>query len=477
MARRTTPAPPRRDLAIAAIAAVLIGALGPRVRAVHPDQELARAILASQSGHPDDALRSIERVLEFEPALASLHTAAARLSIASGSSQDAFDHLRAARAAGLEGPSADCLEVQAFLLASPASEIPSYVPEGCVPQRGTMQRRVESLLRDGDSVSAQDTLAWWLRQNPDDLTAWEDLAGLAVSSHAGDARPIVLEALQNHPSGSPLLDGLVALLPDAPGNSRPAETCARVGELYAANGRWAVAAQAWSDALEAQPSFPQALAYLGMARTRLGWDGLASLQQAASEAPQDPIVRSLLGQVLLQQGEIERAQSEIGYARQLDPRNPAIAAAHGQALAATGDYQGAASEYLRAAELAPRAPSFWLLLSRFSLEYDFEVDTLGLAAARNAAALEPRDASALSALGYAWHVAGDSHLAGRLLLRSLNLDPADALTWYRYGLVALDSGLVAEAEAAMAAAVALDPGGPTGALAERTRQAIRGKTG
>ena len=477
MAKRTASAPTLRDLVIAVIVAVFVAALGPRPRATGPDQELGRAIVAAQSGHPDDALRSIERVLEFEPALASLHTSAARLAIDVGSSENALDHLRAARAAGMAGPSADCLELQALLLGEPSLEASPFMAEDCVVPRDTMQRRVDALLLEGQGTAAQETLGNWLRTHPEDLNAWEDLAGLALSSDPGSARPVVLEALQNHPSGSRLLDGLVPLLPDSTVEGLSAEISARVGELYAAKGRWAVAAQAWSDALAAQPSFPQALAYLGTAHSRLGLDGITSLRRAAAEAPEDPIIRNLLGQALLAAGDYEGGQREIAYARQLDPDNPAIAATHGLAQASAGDYQGAAAEYLRAAELAPESADFWLLLANFSLQYDYEVTSLGMAAARNAVALDPLEASALSALGYAWHVAGDSPLAARLLLRSLHLDSADALTWYRYGLVALDRGRLEDAEPALAAAVVLDPGGPIGTLAERSLQAIRGESG
>lgn len=247
-----------------------------------------------------------------------------------------------------------------------------------------------------------------------------------------------------------------------------------MGELFAAQGRWAIAEAAWSAALELEPDFPQALAYLGLAETRLGRDGLPMIRQAADRAPEDPIVLGLLGQVLLEQAEVDEALLRLQEARRLDPTNPAFAAALGRALAVSGDYQAASLAFLDAANLAPDTPAFWLLLSSFSLQNDFEVEALGRLAARNAVALEGRESSALGALGYAWHVAGDSTLADRLLRRSLASHPDDAATWYRFALVSTDLGRTGEARASLRAVLALDPGGTLGLLAERTLQGIPG---
>ena len=128
----------------------------------------------------------------------------------------------------------------------------------------------------------------------------------------------------------------------------------------------------------------------------------------------------------------------------------------------------AATTYSQAAASDPQNPAFWLLLAEFSLRYDFQVETLGLPAARNAVATSEGDPEAISALGMAANIAGD-HLTGeRLLGQALSLDPSSALAWYRYALVLLDLGRDAEAQRALDNAAALDPGGVVGQLADRS---------
>lgn len=65
-------------------------------------------------------------------------------------------------------------------------------------------------------------------------------------------------------------------------------------------------------------------------------------------------------------------------------------------------------------------------------------------------------------------------LADRLLRRALVSHPEDAASWYRFALVALDLGHRNEAQTALRAVLALDPGGTLGHLAERTLQGIPG---
>lgn len=470
MAKRTSPTEIRRYWIVAGLVALGVAIVGPRPGPDRLESLLSQAILAERNGEPSAALDAVEAAIEFEPALASLHGPATRLALDAGSPERADSHLAAARL--LPGPGLDltCLAAETSLRlgrSSPDLEVRAECLD--TPTRTALW--VAAHLQADDVVGAIETLRAWLDEHPEDLMAWEDLAGLTIATEPEQARPIILRALQHHPGGSPVLDGLLGLAQDLD-VTPAATTLARAGELFASNGRWAVAAAAWQHVLTLQPEFPQVRAYLGLALLRQGRDGLPLIDQAATDATGDPIVRGLYGQALLESADLEGALRELDAAAGLDPGNPAIAAAHADALSRSGDYQAASMRYQDAAALAPDEPVFWLLLAEFSLQNGYEPGTLGLPAARNAAVLDPDNPSAIGALGFAWHLAGDGRLAERLLRRSLEMDPLDATGWYRYGLVLVDLGRVAEGSDAFRSAMALDPDGDVGGLAVRTLESI-----
>jgi cytochrome c-type biogenesis protein CcmH/NrfG len=227
-----------------------------------------------------------------------------------------------------------------------------------------------------------------------------------------------------------------------------------------------LAGAAWARAIDLEPDFPQAMAYLGLAISRTGGDGLPLLLVAAADAPDDALVRSLLGQYWLSAGDAAASVRELDYAHRLDSSNPAITAALAAALARSGRLAESSEAYRLAAMQDPQDSAFWLLLAEFSLRYDYQVDSLGLEAARNAAALSPQDPAALSALGMANTLTGDAAAGERLLQESLALDPSSAVGWYRYAMVLLDQGRSEEARKALATAATLDPSGIVGGLAE-----------
>ncbi len=322
-------------------------------------------------------------------------------------------------------------------------------------------------------MQAKAVLETRIASRPEDLRSWETLTALTALTDPDSVEEVVQRAFKVFPQGSTVLDGMLNLAREkATQTLTPAESAARAGELLASQGDWSLAAAAWERAVQMEANFPQARAFLGLATSMTGGDGLPELQRAAAEAPRDPIIRLLLGQYWLAQGDSFTAERELAFARTLDPENPAIQAALGSALAGSGKLTQAAEAYRAAAEVNPQDPAFWKLLAEFSLQHEFEVTTMGLPAARNAASLSPDDASAVAALGFATHLAGESLLGERLLQRALSLDPAQALTWYRYGLLLLDGARYGEARSALATSAALDLQGSIGRLSKLSMDRI-----
>jgi tetratricopeptide (TPR) repeat protein len=466
MIRRTTPAEPYRNLGIAFVACLFILALGPGPRPFRPGQLLTAAVREAAAGEPAATLAFIAQALEFEPALAALDTTAALFALQAGDRAAAQIYLAQARARGAEATLLSCLEAE-LAMAFP-SEAALPLDTRCPMGAMNLEPWLAVGHDQGDLELAAVALESRLEGNPDDLRAWEGLAALTALTDPSAVESVVLRAFRAFPQGSQVLDGLLRLARADGAALSPAERAAQAGELLAAQGDWNLATAAWARALQLDPDFPVARAFLGMARSRSGGDGLPDLQRAAAEAPQDPVVRMLLGQYWLAQGDTATAIRELAFARTLDPENPALAAAFGSALAEGGKVAQAAEAYRQAAEANPRDPVFWNLLAEFSLQHELELETLGRAAARNAVALSPNDDAALSALGYIAHLNEGGPLGERLLQRAISLDPDDPLAWYRYGLLLLDQARYSEAQAALTAASILDSSGPIGRLAGRS---------
>jgi len=465
MARRNDDGEVKRRWIVAVVLAGLIVVFGPRPRPEADARRLARVAEAAAAGRPESALAALEAALRFEPALASLHVAAARFAAQAADPARAAEHLAAAPPTARQTLGDTCLETWARQATHGIAAVDyGILCSGTAPDQ---PRWEASILTDAEMARAIEELEAWLAANPEDLSAWEALAGLTALTDAEALQDVVLRAYRVFPLGSATLDGLLRLAPARQPGLAPAERAARIGELFAAQERWALAGTSLEQALAREASFPRAMALLGLAQTRLGLDGLPRVTQAAATAPTDPVVRFLVGQYWLSRGDSETAARQLAYARSLDPADPGITAALAAALAASGRYAEAAEAYLEAARSEGTDASFWLLLAEFSVRNEFQVEELGLPAARNAVALA-EDAPSFSALGLALHLAGDPRSGERALQRSLALDPADPGAWYRYGLILLDLGRAPEARRALAAARSLDSHGTIGELARRS---------
>jgi tetratricopeptide (TPR) repeat protein len=275
------------------------------------------------------------------------------------------------------------------------------------------------------------------------------------------------QALAGTSAPDSLLEALAELEAPPDGES-PAPYYASVGGELARHGEWGLAQQALQLALAEQPNLAIARAYLGMAIERLGGDGWPQIWGAVLTDPSSSAVWTVLGGFSLEHDDVERALSAYQQAERLDPSNAAAAAGLGGALTAAGRVNEAADAYLRAAQNAKEDPSFWILLARFSLNWDFDVLSVGLPAARNAVAISTLSPEALASLGYAHVLAGEPLLGRRFLIRAVDLSSVDPQVYYQLGLAYLALGDAAGARLPLQQAYDLDPDGPVGLLAQRT---------
>lgn len=335
---------------------------------------------------------------------------------------------------------------------------------------GALLVGVETLIRVADGfyeVGAGDEAEALYRRL---LMAWPDpraayRLGLLLAARQPEAARAYLSEAGRDPRFQADANVVLEALLQAP--SDPAAAAARLGVAFARVEEWRLAEEQLSRAVAQTPNYAQALAYLGLARDRLGQDGYTPLAQALALAPEDPLVHTLMGYHWKQLGWWEAARVEFEQAYDRDPANAAISAEIGLMYAARGDYETARIWLREATRLAPRDPAFWKLAARFYLDRAFEAAREGLPAALRATELAPDDAEAHDLLGWALYLNGDMEGAMGALNRALELDPGLASAHYHIGLVQARRGDREAARQAFARAAALDPGGPIAQLAQR----------
>lgn len=231
----------------------------------------------------------------------------------------------------------------------------------------------------------------------------------------------------------------------------------RIASLIA-SGRPDFAASEATRLRERLPRQPEAARLHGIALFQLGRlaEARGALEQARLLAPASIEVLCNLGSVLLAGGDAPAARTALEAAVALAPAHPAALNGLGNARLAVGDSTGARDAYAAATRAAPGYLGGWCNLAAAELALG-EAGTAERCA-RAALALAPGHPEALLVLGHALaaqrrHVdAFDAYEAGA---RSA---PRDARFPYHAGLMAEESGRLAQAAACHARALERDPG-------------------
>ncbi|WP_420606930.1 tetratricopeptide repeat protein [Novosphingopyxis sp.] len=84
-----------------------------------------------------------------------------------------------------------------------------------------------------------------------------------------------------------------------------------------------------------------------------GADAAAALAEAVGLVPQDPLAWLLSATLARRAGDLEKAASDIGFAKALAPEEPAVLLERGNIAALSGDDTAARAEWQRVAEVAP----------------------------------------------------------------------------------------------------------------------------
>jgi tetratricopeptide (TPR) repeat protein len=447
------------------LALALLIALGPTPYPSALVEDLQAAVVSLQARRPDLALPALSAVLDREPELLALHSQTIEAALRAGDTDLAQAFLE--QQADPEVCHSIEVALQRGELLAAAQELAS-IQGACPGQLSDLQGAAEALYAAGAYEDAEALLTRLVEVHPSHAASQFQLGMLIAAQDPERALSHLQLSLELGTERSDMAGSLIEVIESSRIESDAAYSLAQVGQLFSRNGEWKLAALAFEAALELEPAYTEARAYLGLALDQSGGDGLVHLEQAISEAPEAPLPRVLLGKHWRARGQARLALAAFEEAAELAPQDPTIALDLGLAYAAVSELESAKAAYIQAAQLAPEDPLVWQLLAQFSHDYEVELNTLGLPAARRAVLLDPLRSSTLDTLGYSHYLAGDWVLAGRLLNQAISAESPTPAAYYHLGLLQLTLGNTAGGREALNRALSMDPDGWIGNLALRS---------
>ena len=454
---------------LAIIASPILFSLQPVPKPMQSSME--QAAFSLRQGNSAASAESLADLLPWIAAQDALRTMAAELALEAGNPSLTVELL----SQETDLAAADrCLRFQAEIaLSGPAQalELIEASDPGCPPPLEALQSLAQRALVENQPQLAYSIHQELLRLEPDNPDRWRDLALSQMLMDPTDGADLMRQYLQRDQEPDPVATNLVRVVERAEIEEDPAYTFAQIGHVLLQHERWVESAVGFKQAMNIDPNYYEAQAYLGIALERQGLDGLAALEGAHETAPAAPLPAFLLSQQRLAQGELSPALSLAKIAYQAEPENPAYLAQLAAAEAAAGDLQAAQDLYQSAVEFSGGRADFWLLLADFSVRNEVDIAGLAIPAARQAYRLDP-SAAAADLLGYAYYLRGDYEIASRFLSEALRREPASAKANYHFGLLLTSTGQVVMAREHLARAVEVEPESHLSQLAERALEQL-----
>ncbi len=240
-----------------------------------------------------------------------------------------------------------------------------------------------------------------------------------------------------------------------------------IGRALGSIDHWMLAKNAFTQATILSPNYAEGWAFLSEAQDQTGSDGQSALAKALSLKPNSTLIQAMQAIFWENHGEPDLALIYLHKIANEEPENGIWQVELGNALVKIGDLSSALTYYQQAVSIEPDNATYWRALAGFSIYYNVQPDEIGLAAARQAVALDPINPAGLDILGQYFLISKDLLSAERMFTRSLKSNPAFALAQYHLGLTYLEEGEKDAAYQALTLSASLADGQPLGEQARR----------
>ncbi len=451
---------------------------------VHGDVALA-------AGRPADALAFYRQAAvypEGEPAVV-LKIAQAELEVARGATSDPRSAYQAALDAWLEvqaiGEPGNSIgsalaEIHLALGEIEAAHEWAIVSVASPGSRAILQQLAAAHLADAEWELAGQAYSALASAEPENAQVHLWAGVLLMDSNPPQARHHLQQVGDVMPYGQPA-EKMLVVLDELEGTADTAFRTAQLGLAYLNIGEPGLARYYLQAAVDRDPTYVEAWAYLGLAQDQLGDDGRRAIAQAIELEPGNPLAHSLMGHHWLRYDQLALARQAFVAAWELDPEDPMRMVDVASAYGLEGDFYSAEAWYQAAIRLDPKDAMLWVILARFHLDTLNDVTDGGSLAAQRAVALAPEHPAALDVMGWAQFLAGERRLAEVNLLAARDRDPFNPAIGYHLGRLSESFGARAEAQSFYQEAMTLDTmchlcpatrQGPYAQLAERALSEI-----
>lgn len=292
----------------------------------------------------------------------------------------------------------------------------------------------------GEIEAAIQQLNLALDSNPGDADANYDFGLMLAALDPESAPAYLILAEELDPDYADHSQTIIRAIRSARRTDDPAYLFTSAGQALASIEEWDLAAIALSNAVEINPDFADAWAYLGEAHQHTDQSGFSDLNKALEIEPDNIAGNTLMALYWQRQERYELALIHLHTAANQDAQNPVIQAEIGNTLAMLGNISAAESHYLRAVDLAPRDPQYWRTLANFYITHDLDLRERGLSSARKAVILAPDDPAALDVLAHVYIQLDHPLIARRFLDRAIEADPDFAPAQLHLGMLYLMDG-------------------------------------
>jgi Flp pilus assembly protein TadD len=256
---------------------------------------------------------------------------------------------------------------------------------------------------------------------------------------------------------------LIAL--NDPRSIDPAYRSVALGRAYLADNDLYLAARVFQVATMINPNYADAFAYYGFTLDELGQDGGAILDRAL-EINRDLVIAHYFRALhKIAQGDSASALIDLHWVIDHDPQNYLVMIELGRVYSQQADFASAEAWLTAARDVRPNDVLSWQALCELYVGRGYGSIDQALAAAQQLINLAPEAAGSHVWLGRAYLRSGSLQFAERELRQAVALDPGSAPAHYFLGRFLKSD--TAEGRLEFERALALDPAGPIGELAQR----------
>ena len=265
--------------------------------------------------------------------------------------------------------------------------------------------------------------------------------GLQLSATEPEqALPFLQRAAEQNSDRLGICETLIHMIENSSSEESESERFVVIGQTLSTYSEWDVAQRAFQKAVELDTQNGIAWALLAEAAQQNGEDGTQYILIARDLAPDAELVNGLTGLYYRRQGKSELAMQYLQRALEINPDALVWAIEIGNTYSEMGDLASALEQYKAATEIDESDWMPWRALAAFCVTRNYELEEVGLPAARQALRLNDQSPALMDLLGTALLMTNDYDEALYYFKQADAIDPYQSAILIHMGQLYLAMG-------------------------------------